>query len=123
MYDKKGHNYQTRFIDWQSQRPAFLASAVAIRFRKRMGSHLSMPPALPIYLHKHPILIYAETEEQLRRAFIRAKERDKHWNLYKPLFNTKNEENHIEIGKSTDEEQDLVGIMYEKKKWIKHWMD
>ena len=63
---------------------------------------------------KHPILIYkAETQSHIKRAFQRAKERGLHIGIYtEPLFATKNEgENHIEIAKSSDEEQILVGIV------------
>jgi hypothetical protein len=47
------------------------------------------------------------------RAFSRAKQRELHIGIYTDsLFSTKSEdENHIEIGKLTDENQILVGII------------
>ena len=49
----------------------------------------------------------------MKRAFQRSKERELAIGIYtNPLFATKNEEgNHAEIGKWTDEDQDLVGII------------
>ncbi|HYH13832.1 MAG TPA: DUF2000 family protein, partial [Flavisolibacter sp.] len=64
---------------------------------------------------KHPMLIYkADTEEQLKRAYNRAKERELHIGIYTaPLFSTKNEEgNHMEIAKHTDDDQPLVGLVF-----------
>ena len=63
---------------------------------------------------KNPMLIYrAESDQQIRRAFMRARERGLSIGIYtKPLFATKGEEENLaEILKLPDEEQDLVGIV------------
>jgi len=117
MYDHKiAIIIKDELLHWQKlNAAAFLASAVAIQFPQTHGQAFTNASG-SVYLPfiKHPILIYkAETDEQLRRAFKRAKEREINIGIYtKPLFATKNEEgNHIEIGKATDEEQDLAGIV------------
>jgi Uncharacterized protein conserved in bacteria len=101
---------------WQKLNVAsFLASSVAIQFPETHGANFvnaSGSEYLPFI--KHPILIYkADFQSDIKRAFHRAKERDLHIGIYtEPLFATKNErENHIEIAKSSDEEQTLVGIV------------
>ncbi len=117
MYDKKiAIVLKTDLLNWQKLNvAAFLASAIAIAFPETHGkafTNASGTTYLPFI--KHPILIYmAETDEQLKRAFNRAKEREISIGIYtKPLFGTKNEEgNHIEIGKCRDEEQDLAGVV------------
>ncbi len=94
---------------------AFLASSVAIAFPETHGSPLvsaSGTQYLPFL--KHPVLIYAaDTEEQIKRAFNRAIERDLHIGIYtRSLFATKNEEGNLtEISKYTDSELNLVGII------------
>ena len=117
MYDKKiAIIIQSDLLDWQKLNvTAFLASAIAIQFPETHGqafTNASGSKYLPFI--KHPILIYkADTHEQLKRTYTRAKERELNIGIYtKPLFSTKNEDgNHIEIGKSTEEEQDLAGIV------------
>ena len=101
---------------WQKLNVAsFLASSVAIAFPETHGEkfvNASGSEYLPFI--KHPILVYkADTEAEIKRAFNRAKERGLHIGIYtEALFATKNEgENHIEIAKSSDEEQVLVGIV------------
>lgn len=94
---------------------AFLASSVAIKFPDTHGKDF-VNKSSSIYLPfiKHPILIYkAVNDAEIKRAFKRAKERDLHVGIYtEPLFATKNEaENHAEMGKYTDDEQVLVGIV------------
>ena len=94
---------------------AFLASSVAIAFPETHGAPLvsaSGTQYLPFL--KHPVLIYgAETDEQIKRAFNRAKERKLHIGIYtKGLFATKNEEGNLtEVARHTDFELDLVGII------------
>jgi hypothetical protein len=117
MYDKKiAIVIKNDLAGWQKLNvAAFLASAVAIQFPETHGkafTNASRSTYLPFI--KHPILIYkADTDDQLKRAFQRAKEREIRIGIYTtPLFSTKNEEgNHIEIAKYTDEEQDLAGII------------
>ncbi|MDW3196448.1 MAG: DUF2000 domain-containing protein [Cytophagales bacterium] len=101
---------------WQKLNVAsFLASSVAVRFPETHGQpfvNASNSEFLPFI--KQPMLIYkADDPSQLDRAFRRAKERDLHIGVFtSPLFLTKNEvENHLEIGKTTDESQDLAGIV------------
>ena len=101
---------------WQKLNVAsFLASSVAIQFPETHGQsfvNASHSEYLPFI--KQPILIYkAETDDQMKRAFNRAKERELAIGIYtEPLFATKGEdENLAEIAKSTDEEQNLVGIV------------
>jgi hypothetical protein len=101
---------------WQKLNVAsFLASSVAIQFPETHGSafiNASQSTYLPFI--KHPIIVLAaETQDSLDRAFKRAKERELHIGIYtEPLFSTKNEaENHIEIAKCTDDNQILVGII------------
>jgi hypothetical protein len=102
--------------DWQKLNvAAFLASSVAIQFPETHGRpfiNASGSKYLPFL--KNPILIYkAENGGEIKRAFDRAKERDLGIGIYiQPLFATKNEEQNLEeIAKSTDEDQDLVGIV------------
>ena len=100
---------------WQKLNVAsFLASSIAIKFPETHGhefvnaSNSTYSPFI-----KHPILIYkAENDDEIKRAFNRAKDRELHIGIYtEPLFATKNEEeNLIEIAKYTDENQVLVGI-------------
>ncbi|ANE51319.1 DUF2000 family protein [Flavisolibacter tropicus] len=117
MYDKKiALVIKGDLMDWQKLNvTAFLASAVAIQFPDTHGQpfvNASGTTYLPFI--KHPMLIYkADTEEQIKRAFTRAKERDLHIGIYtEPLFSTKNEAgNHVEIAKHTDDDMPLVGIV------------
>ena len=65
--------------DWQKLNvAAFLASSVAVKFPETHGRPFvtsSKTEYLPFI--KHPILIYkAENQEQIKKAFNRAKERD-----------------------------------------------
>jgi hypothetical protein len=101
---------------WQKLNVAsFLASSVAIRFPETHGAkfvNASGSEYLPFI--KHPILIYkAETQVEIQRAFQRARERQLHIGIYTDaLFSTKNEdENHVEISKSSDDDQVLAGIV------------
>lgn len=103
-------------MDWQKLNVAsFLASSVAIKFPETHGKmfvNASNSEYLPFI--KHPIFVYkADEQAQIDRAFSRAKQRNLHIGIYtNPLFATKNEEeNHIQIGKYTDENQELVGII------------
>ncbi|MCT4590910.1 MAG: DUF2000 domain-containing protein [Carboxylicivirga sp.] len=103
-------------MDWQKLNVAsFLASSVAVKFPETHGKafvNASESEYLPFI--KHPILVYkADDQAQINRAFQRAKQRDLDIGIYtKPLFSTKNEdENHVEISKCTDENQELVGII------------
>jgi hypothetical protein len=130
MYDKKiTIVIKGDLLDWQKLNvAAFLASAVAIQFPETHGqafTNASGSTYLPFI--KHPMLIYkAETDDQLKRVFTRAKERGLNIGIYtRPLFNTKDEEgNHIEIRKCTDEEQDLVGIvLYGENKKVDKALD
>lgn len=102
--------------DWQKlNAAAFLAGSVAIQFPETHGKafvNASGSNYLPFI--KHPILVYrAEDQNQLKRAFSRSKERELAIGIYtQPLFATKNEEeNLVEIGKYTDESQELAGII------------
>jgi hypothetical protein len=94
---------------------AFLASSVAIAFPETHGAPL-VSASGTVYLPflKHPVLIYAaETDEQIKRAFTRARERDLHIGVYtKGLFATKNEEGNLtEVARHTDDVLDLAGII------------
>ena len=117
MYDKKiAIVIKDDLLLWQKLNvTAFLAGSVAIQFEETHGKafvNASGTTYLPFI--KHPILIYkADTKEQLKRAFGRAKERALNIGIYTyPLLSTKNEEgNHIEIAKFTDDEQELAGII------------
>ncbi len=101
---------------WQKLNVAsFLASSVAIKFPETHGKPFindSNSEYLPFL--KHPILILkADTDAEIARAFNRAKQRELNIGIYtSPLFGTKNEEeNLIEIAKCDDENQNLVGIV------------
>ncbi len=103
-------------MDWQKLNvAAFLASSIAIQFPETHGAkfvNASQSEYLPFI--KQPIFIYkANDKAQIDRAFLRAKQRELNIGIYtNPLFATKNEaENHLVIAKSTDENQDLVGII------------
>lgn len=90
-------------------------SSIAIKFTATHGSafiNASSSEYLPFI--KHPILIYkADNEAAIKRAFKRAKERGLSIGICtEPLFTKKDEEgNHLEIAKSTDDNQMLVGIV------------
>ena len=103
-------------LEWQKLNvAAFLASSVAVQFPDTHGRPFvtaSRTEYLPF--PKNPMLIYkAENDQQIRRAFMRAKERGLSIGIYtKPLFATKGEEENLaEILRRSDEEQDLVGIV------------
>ena len=103
-------------MDWQKLNVAsFLASSIAIQFPETHGEkfvNASQSEYLPFI--KQPILIYkADDKAQIDRAFSRAKQRELNIGIYtNPLFATKNEtENHSEIARTTDENQDLAGII------------
>jgi hypothetical protein len=130
MYDKKiAIVIKSDLLDWQKLNvTAFLASAIAIQFPETHGKAFTNASGATYFpFIKHPILVYkADTDEQLKRAFDRAKEREINMGIYtKPLFNTKNEEgNHIEIGKTTDAELDLAGIvLYGENKKVDKALD
>jgi len=113
---------------WQKLNVAsFLASSVAIAYPQTHGKPFVNKTSMYLPFIKHPILIYkAETQEQLNRAFTRAKERDVALAIYtKGLFATKNEEdNLLEIAKYTDDEQELVGIaLYGESKKVDKSLD
>jgi hypothetical protein len=130
MYDKKiAIIIKDDILNWQKLNvAAFLASAIAIQFPETHGKPFTNASG-SVYLPfvKHPILIYkADTEEQLKRAFNRAKEKEIAIGIYtQPLFATKNEEgNHMEISKATDEEQELAGIvLYGENKKVDKALD
>src|SRR5246127_1964751 len=87
-------------LEWQKLNvAAFLASSVAVKFPETHGRDFVTSTGnhyLPFI--KHPILIYkADSTEQIKRAFQRAKERELHIGIYtRPLFSTKNEEGNLE---------------------------
>lgn len=107
---------KNELLNWQKLNVAsFLASSIAIKFPETHGKsfiNASKSEYLPFI--KQPILIYkADDQAQIARAFSRAKQRELDIGIYTDsLFSTKNEdENHIEIGKVTDDNQTLVGII------------
>lgn len=116
-------------LSWQKLNVAsFLASSIAIKFPETHGKpfiNASDSEYLPFI--KQPILIYgADDSSQLKRAFSRAKQRELYIGVYtNPLFSTKNEtENHIEMKKYTDEDQELVGIaLYGDKRKVSKALD
>lgn len=102
--------------DWQKLNvAAFLASSIAIKFPETHGkSFINASKSVYLPFIKQPVLIYkADDQTQIDRVFSRAKQRELNIGIYtNSLFSTKSEtENHIEMGKSTDENQDLVGII------------
>jgi hypothetical protein len=114
---------------WQKLNVAsFLASSVAIQFPETHGAkfvNASGSEYLPFI--KHPILIYkADGHAEIKRAFQRARERQLHIGIYTdPLFSTKNEDgNHLEISKSSDDDQMLAGIVvYGENKLVNKALD
>ena len=107
---------------------AFLASSVAVEFPETHGrSFVTASGTEYLPFQKNPMLIYrAEDDSQIRRAFIRARERGLRIGIYtKPLFATKGEEENLaEILKLPDEEQDLVGIvLYGENKQVDKAID
>jgi hypothetical protein len=102
--------------NWQKLNvTSFLASSVAIAFPESHGAPLvSATGTAYLPFLKHPILIYsAESEEQIKRAFNRAKERALNIGIYtKSLFATRDENgNVLDIAKYADHELNLVGII------------
>jgi hypothetical protein len=102
--------------EWQKLNVvSFLASSIAIQFPEIHGQpfvNASNSRYLPFL--KNPILIYsAGSIGEMKRCFQRAKDRNLSMGIYtRPLFATKNEEeNHVEISKCTDDQQDLVGLV------------
>ncbi len=107
---------KNELLNWQKLNIAsFLASSVAIKFPKTHGkSFINALKSEYLPFIKQPILIYqADDQAQIDRAFTRARQRELHLGVYtNSLFSTKNEEeNHIEKGKLTDENQTLIGII------------
>lgn len=103
-------------MDWQKLNVAsFLASSIAIQFPETHGkSFVNASGSQYLPFIKQPILIYkADVQLQIDRAFARAKQRELNIGIYThPLFVTKNEdENHIAMGRFSDENQTLVGII------------
>jgi len=79
-----------------------------------MAPHWSVHPEPYLPFIKHPILVYGgDSEDQLKRTFARASERELNIGLCtRELFATKNEEGNLaEIAKNGDDELDLVGII------------
>jgi hypothetical protein len=102
--------------DWQKLNVvAFLASSIAIEFPETRGeAFVTASKSRYFPFLKHPILIYkADDEVNLRRSFVRAKDRGLGIGIYtRALFETKcEEENHAAISKFTDDQQELVGIV------------
>lgn len=102
--------------DWQKLNvTAFLASSVAIAYPETHGAALvSATGTAYMPFLKHPVLVYAaESEEQIKRAFNRAVERQLHLGIYtRDLFATKDEDGNLSgIAKYADAELDLVGIV------------
>jgi hypothetical protein len=116
-------------LEWQRLNvAAFLASAVAVKCPDTHGGPFvtaSGTEYLPFL--KNPMLIYrAENNQQIRRAFTRARERGLSIGIYtRPLFATKGEEENLaEILKLPDEEQDLVGfVLYGDNKQVDKAVD
>jgi len=103
-------------LSWQKLNVAsFLASAIAIQFPETHGKpfvNASKNEFLPFI--NQPMLIYkSENQQQTDRAYLRAKERALSIGIFtEALFATKSEaDNHEEIGKYTDEEQTIVGLV------------
>ncbi|MGF7037249.1 DUF2000 family protein [Mucilaginibacter lappiensis] len=117
MYDNKiAIVIKDDLQSWQKLNvTAFLASSVAIKFPETHGKSLvsaSGSTYLPFF--KHPILVYkADTDDQIKRAFARAKDRELNIGIYTHAqFGTRNEEQNVtEIGSRTDDELDLVGLI------------
>jgi hypothetical protein len=116
-------------LEWQKLNvAAFLASSVAVKFPETHGRpFVTASGAEYLPFQKNPMLIYeADSEQQIRRAFTRAKERGLSIGIYtQPLFATKGEEENLaEILKLSDEEQDLVGIvLYGENKQVDKAVD
>ena len=94
---------------------SFLASSVAIAFPVTHGARLTDAQGnayLPFI--KHPVLVYkAETPAHIKRAFVRAKDRELNIGIYvQELFATKNESENLEvISRYSADELNLVGII------------
>jgi hypothetical protein len=75
---------------------------------------------------KQPMLIYkAIDSEQIKRAFNRAEEKELQIGIYfEPLFATMTHEDNLkETASHTDDEQNLVGIIFTAKKKVNRpWM-
>lgn len=102
--------------NWQKLNVAsFLTSSIAIAFPESHGAPLTDAEGnayLPFL--KYPVLVYkAETQDQIKRAFNRARDRQLHVGIYvRELFATKNEAENLEvISRYPTEELSLVGII------------
>jgi hypothetical protein len=117
MYDNKiAIIIKDDLLTWQKLNvTAFLASSVAIKLPETHGQELisaSGTAYLPFI--KQPVMVYkADTDEQLKRAFNRAKDRQLQIGVYtRNHFATKTEQENIaEIARHTDDNLDLVGII------------
>ncbi|WP_184547349.1 DUF2000 domain-containing protein [Mucilaginibacter sp. FT3.2] len=130
MYDNKiAIVIKDELLTWQKLNvTAFLASAVAIKLPETHGGALisgSGTTYLPFM--KQPVLIYkADTTEQIKRAFNRAKDRNLQIGVYtNPHFATKTEDENIaEMARHTDNNLDLVGIIvYGPNKMVDKTLD
>lgn len=117
MYDKKvAIVIKDDLLPWQKLNVvSFLAGSIAIEFPETHGKefmtadHVRFLPFI-----KHPTLIYkAESDEKIKRAFNRARDRELAIGVYSSsLFATRSEEeNIIEISNHTVDNLDLVGII------------
>jgi len=102
--------------DWQKLNVvSFLASSIAIQFPETHGKpFVNKSDSVYLPFLKQPVPIYmAETNDEIMRAFNRAKDRELAIGIYtEVLFATRSEEeNHIEIAKYNDSDQPLVGIV------------
>ncbi|MEO6849586.1 MAG: DUF2000 domain-containing protein [Mucilaginibacter sp.] len=94
---------------------SFLASSIAISFPQTHGAPLTDLQGnnyLPFL--KYPILVYkADTQDQIKRTFRRAKDRELQIGIYvQELFATKNEtENLAVISQYLTDDLNLVGII------------
>jgi len=106
MYDNKiAIVIKDDLQSWQKLNvTAFLASSVAIKFPETHGKSL---------VSASGSTYKADTDNQIKRAFTRAKDRELNIGIYtKAQFGTRNEEQNVtEIGSRTDDELDLVGVI------------
>jgi len=95
---------------------AFLAGAIAIDFPELHGGRLVTAPGnsyMPFF--KQPVLVYsADNNEQMQRAFKRAKERGLAIGIYPyVLFATMNEGDNLKaVAACHDDEHNLAGLAF-----------
>lgn len=92
---------------------AFLGSSIASHFPETMGPDFQDASNVKyLGIFRHPVLIFSATNDEIKRAYNRARERNLNIGIYtRPIFITQGDKNLEAVGKLKEEEQDVVGFV------------